>query len=127
MKKRIPVLLFLLIGGFNGLAQLSKIHYIPPVAFADDADARPNGGQFLYISTPSTTAVNVVITPVGGVPQAVAITNGSPYRYEIQSDGGLGPSQQALVANNTNQTARVHVDKGYIVQAVESEIYVALR
>ena len=127
MRKLISILLFLLIGGSSGYAQLSKIHYIPPVAFADDADARPNGGQFLYISTPSTTAVNVVITPVGGAPQAVAITNDSPYRYEIQGDGGLGPSQQALVANNTNQTARVHVDKGYIVQAVESEIYVALR
>ena len=32
-----------------------------------------------------------------------------------------------LAADNTNQTARVHVDKGYIIEAVESEIYVALR
>lgn len=127
MQKRISILLFLFIGGFYGSAQLSKIHYVPPVAYANDGGAIPDGGQFLYISTPSLTAVNVVITPVGGTPQAVAITNASPYKYEIQADGGIGASQQALVANNSNQTARVHVDKGYIIQAVESEIYVALR
>ena len=87
----------------------------------------PNRGQYLYISTPSATPVNIVITPIGGVPVAAAVTNVSPYKYEIQGSGGPGSSQQALVANNTNQTARVHVDKGYIIEAVESEIYVALR
>ena len=128
MKSWISILSFLLLGGFYGSAQLSKIHYIPPLAYADDnANSTPNRGQYLYISTPSASAVNVVITPIGGAPQAVAITNASPYRYEIQGDPGVGPSQAMLVANNTNQTARVHVDKGYIVQAVESEIYVALR
>ncbi|MAR43113.1 MAG: hypothetical protein CMC48_03345 [Flavobacteriaceae bacterium] len=127
MKNGISILLFFLIGGFYGSAQLSKIHYIPPVSFADDGGARPNRGQYLYISTPSVTDVNVVITPIGGVPVAVTVRNNNPYRYEIQASGGLGPSQVALVANNSNQTARVHVDKGYIIQAVENEIYVALR
>ena len=64
---------------------------------------------------------------IGGAPQAMAVRNNNPYRYEIQGDPGVGPSQAMLVANNTNQTARVHVDKGYIIEAVESEIYVALR
>ena len=127
MKSWISILSFLLLGGFCGYAQLSKIHYIPPVAFADDGQAEPNRGQYLYISTPSVTPVNIVITPIGGVPVAAAVTNVSPYKYEIQGSGGPGSSQQALVANNTNQTARVHVDKGYIIEAVESEIYVALR
>ena len=128
MKSWISILSFLLLGGFYGSAQLSKIHYIPPLAYADDnANSTPNRGQYLYISTPSVTDVNVVITPVGGAPQAVAVRNDNPIRYDIQGDPGVGPSQAMLVANNTNQTARVHVDKGYIVQAVESEIYVALR
>ena len=128
MQNRISILLVLLIGGFYGSAQLSKIHYIPPLAYADDpGNSTPNRGQYLYISTPSATAVNVVITPIGGAPQAVAITNTSPYRYEIQGSPGAGPSQAMLVANNSNQTGRVHVDKGYIIQAVESEVYVALR
>ena len=127
MKNWISILLFLLIGGFYGSAQLSKIHYVPPLAYGVDNGSTPNRGQYLYISTPSATAVNVVITPIGGAPQAVAITNSSPYRYEIQGNPGAGSSQAMIPADNTNQTARVRVDKGYIIQAVESEIYVALR
>ena len=126
MHCKISILLFL-IGGFVGYTQLSKIHYIPPLAYAETSGSTPNSGQYLYISTPSVTDVNVVITPVGGAPQAIAVRNDSPQRYDIQGDPGAGPSQAMLAANNTNQTARVHVDKGYIIEAVESEIYVALR
>ena len=130
MKSWISILSFLFLGGFYGSAQLSKIHYIPPLAYADDnANSTPNRGQYLYISTPSATNVNVVITPIGGAPEAFVVNNVTPVIYEIQAPGdlGVGPSQAMLVANNTNQTARVHVDKGYIIEAVESEIYVALR
>ena len=127
MKNWISILLFILIGGFYGSAQLSKIHYVPPLAYGVNFGSTPDRGQYLYISTPSATAVNVVITPIGGAPQAVAITNSSPYRYEIQGNPGAGSSQAMIPADNTNQTARVRVDKGYIIQAVESEIYVALR
>ena len=71
MKRYISGIVFLLIGGFYGSSQLSKIHYIPPLAYADDnVNSTPNNGQYLYISTPSATDVNVVITPVGGAPQA---------------------------------------------------------
>ena len=80
MKNWISILLFLLIGGFYGSAQLSKIHYVPPLAYGVNFGSTPDRGQYLYISTPSATAVNVVITPIGGAPQAVAITNTSPYR-----------------------------------------------
>ena len=67
MKSWISILSFLLLGGFYGSAQLSKIHYIPPLAYADDnVNSTPNSGQYLYISTPSATDVNVVITPDRG-------------------------------------------------------------
>ena len=127
MKSWISILSFLLLGGFYSSAQLSKIHYIPPLAYGVDNGSTPNRGQYLYISTPSATDVNVVITPVGGAPQAIAVRNNNPFRYEIQGNPGIGSSQAMLAADNTNQTARVHVDKGYIIEAVESEIYVALR
>ena len=48
-------------------------------------------------------------------------------RFKLQVIRQLGISQAFLAADNSNQTARVHVDKGYIVQAVENEVYVALR
>ena len=127
MKSWISILFLLLLGGFYSSAQLSKIHYIPPLAYGVDNGSTPNRGQYLYISTPSATDVNVVITPIGGAPQAIEVRNNNPFRYEIQGPGGIGSSQAMLAADNTNQTARVHVDKGYIIEAVESEIYVALR
>ena len=44
-------------------AQLSKIHYIPPLTSADIGGTYPiePGDQYFYISTPSNTAVNYKI------------------------------------------------------------------
>ena len=106
-------------------AQLSKIHYIPPVA--SSIGALPNQGQYLYISTPSIADINVLITPIGGVSQVVTVSNSNPYEYQIQGLNGPGISQIALAGNNTNQTAQVRDDKGYIIESGEGEIYVALR
>ena len=122
--------LFLVFGLANVNAQLSKIHYIPPLSGPPHPlQSAPDAGQYLYISTPSVTNVNVVVTPIGGTPEAFAINNATPKVYEIQASGdpARGISQAFLAADNSNQTARVHVDKGYIVQAVENEVYVALR
>ena len=72
-------------------AQLSKIHYIPPVA--SSIGALPNQGQYLYISTPSIADINVLITPIGGVSQVVTVSNSNPYEYQIQGLNGPGISQ----------------------------------
>ena len=106
-------------------AQLSKIHYIPPIA--SSFGALPNQGQYLYISTPSITDVDVLITPVGGTSQVVSVSNSNPYEYQIQGLNGLGTSQITLIGNNSNQTAYVRDDRGYIIESGGSEIYVALR
>ena len=47
----------------------------------------PDAGQYLYISTPSVTNVNVVVTPIGGAPEAFVINNATPKVYEIQASG----------------------------------------
>ena len=132
--RRFKTLLFYSLFFFFGLAsinaQLSKIHYIPPLSGPPHPlQSAPDAGQYLYISTPSATNVNIVITPIGGAPEAFVVNNVTPVIYEIQAPGDLarGISKVFLAANNSNQTARVHTDKGYIVQAVENEIYVALR
>ena len=106
-------------------AQLSKIHYIPPIA--SSSGALPNQGQYLYISTPSITEIDVLITPVGGTSQVVTVSNSNPYEYQIQGLYGPGTSQITLVGNNSNQTAYVRDDRGYIIESGGSEIYVALR
>ena len=49
----------------NTIAQYSKSHYIPPITTTGNGAANPLD-QYLYISTPSETPVNVVIKPMGG-------------------------------------------------------------
>ena len=52
---------------FNVHAQLSKTHYIPPITYPSvssgntDNQSEEVKGQYLYISTPSSTLVNVDI------------------------------------------------------------------
>ena len=101
-------------------AQLSKIHYIPPIA--SSSGALPNQGQYLYISTPSITEIDVLITPVGGTSQVVTVSNSNPYEYQIQGLHGPGTSQITLEGNNSNQTAYVRDDRGYIIDVYENFI-----
>ncbi len=122
--KKIFLFLFLVICNFvNG--QLSKIHYIPPIAASQGA--LPNQGQYIYISTPSVGTIDVLITPIGSPSQVVTVSNSNPYVFEIEDLFSTGRSQVSLVGNNTNETAKVRNDKGFIVESGESQIYVALR
>ena len=52
MKSWISILSFLLLGGFYSSAQLSKIHYIPPLAYGVDNGSTPNSRTiFIYFYT----------------------------------------------------------------------------
>ena len=127
--------LFLIVMAFtiqlNLNAQLSKVHYVPPIAYSSEAgsNAIPNQGHYFYISTPSTTSVTVVITPVGAVSSTIQVSNSIPHKFEIDAPGGLHSSQIAIGASSSDvvsNTSRVVTDTGYIVEATAA-IYVALR
>ena len=127
--------LFLIVMAFtiqlNLNAQLSKVHYVPPIAYSSEAssNAIPNQGHYFYISTPSTTSVTVVITPVGAVSSTIQVSNSIPHKFEIDAPGDLDSSQIAIGASSSDvvsNTSRVVTDKGYIVEATAA-IYVALR
>ena len=45
-------------------SQYSKSHYIPPITTTGNGAASPLD-QYIYISTPSETPVNVTIRPLG--------------------------------------------------------------
>ena len=62
--KKILVCFFLLVIGFNGFAQLSKVHYIPPLT-SGPSNADPLD-QWFYISTPINGDVSFKIKPIGG-------------------------------------------------------------
>ena len=110
-------------------AQLSKVHYVPPVAYSDIGNAIPDQGHYFYISTPSTTSVTVVITPVGSASSTIQVSNSIPYVFTIDPPGAPHSSQVAIGASSSDvvsNTSSVVTDKGYIIEATAA-VYVALR
>tara|TARA_B100001173_G_C16030679_1_gene566687 strand:- start:280 stop:6750 length:6471 start_codon:yes stop_codon:yes gene_type:complete len=106
-------------------AQLSKVHYIPPIAAhgAATSNAYPLD-QHIYISTPSDNNVSYSITPVGGAPASIisdVVSNSFPNIHNI----GTGPTNFAII-NSLLYGGTVIDDKGYIITA-DSPIYVAIR
>ncbi|MDG1263217.1 MAG: hypothetical protein P8N57_01290, partial [Flavobacteriaceae bacterium] len=59
-------------------AQLSKVHYIPPIAYSENGNAIPNQGHYLYISTPSTSSVTVNVIAIGGATTSLEVSNSIP-------------------------------------------------
>ena len=122
---------FLLIAQVSVFAQLSKVHYVPPIAYSSEtfSNAIPNQGHYFYVSTPSPATVTVDIKAIGGATTRILVSNSSPYVFTIDAPGGLDSSQIAIGASSSDivsNTSRVVTDKGYIVEATAA-IYVALR
>ena len=106
-------------------AQLSKVHYIPPIAAhgAANSNAFPRD-QYIYISTPSTDNVNYTIAPMGEVPVnyiSGVVSNSFP---DVQS---IGSGETFFAITDTQFYAgRVIDNKGYIITA-DAPIFVAVR
>ena len=101
-------------------SQISKVHYIPPVAYSNNGSSVP-GDQYIYLSTPSINDVNYTIQEIGGsVVRQDKINNSNPYRYDVP---GTGDTQLAV---NRNVVGRVITNRGYIVTA-DCPIYVSVR
>ena len=125
------VCFFILIVQGSVYAQLSKIHYVPPIAYSSEtlSNAIPNQGHYFYVSTPSTATVTVDIKALGGATTRILVSNSAPYVFTIDDPGGIDSSQIAIGASSSDvvsNTSRVVTDKGYIVEATAA-VYVALR
>ena len=117
--------LFLLSLGQMLFAQLSKVHYLPPIAAhsASNSNAFPRD-QYIYISTPSPQDVNYTIVPIGSFPAdhiSGVVSNSAP---DVQAIGS-GETSFAIT-NSVAYAGRVIDDKGYIITA-DAPIYVAIR
>jgi hypothetical protein len=115
----IKLLVFSLLFSINSYSQFSKTHYIPPVASTGSGPASPLE-QYLYISTPNVTPFDVTITPVGGTPETVTVSNNTPYAYYIGTN-----SNTNLIALTSNSGEKF-TDKGFIVEA-DDLVYVSAR
>ena len=125
-------------------AQLSKIHYIPPIttleynegnnASAKTGFGREPGDQWIYISTPSKTDVSYTIK-IGGALGTTAdsgtiftsgtVNNDFPKEISIVDDPNDDDGWWSNFAVKSNLNEQI-LSKGFIIEAT-SEIYVSIR
>ena len=96
LKKILKLFLFFLIlfSSNHLISEYSKSHYIPPITSTGNGSAIPLE-QYLYISTPSETPVNVIIKPMGGAETTGTASNSNPWAYYI----GSGINTNLIIAN----------------------------
>lgn len=112
-------LLILLFISLVTTAQFSKIHYIPPLSGSDNPSSSAQD-QYLYISTPSVTAINFTIKQLGGTSISGTVSKSTPYVYNI----GNGTDTQLMTPRS--EVSSVRSDKGFIIEA-DDMVYVAVR
>ena len=113
-------------------AQLSKVHYIPPISVTTQLGNSEPEDQFIYISTPSVNPITVVIKPVGAARADYiykTVSNKAPAVENIRLPNGvtspIGMWDTQLVIPESLGAAILN-DKGYIIEA-EKPIYVSVR
>ena len=106
MKKIYLIFLLLIFSGTSIFSQISKTHYIPPIAYSGSGSSVPQQ-QYIYLSTPSINPVKYTIQEIGGtIVKDDEIDNSNPYRYDIP---GTGDTQLAV---NRNIVGRVITNRG---------------
>ena len=121
MRKLLFFLFFLLAFYFVGIAQLSKVHYIPPLT-SGPSNADPLD-QWFYISTPINRDVSFKIKSVGGTvddEKSYIVSNDSPIEIQLASEG------YSQLFQDPATTSIVTTKKGYIIEA-QDVIYVSVR
>ncbi|MFM7018305.1 T9SS type B sorting domain-containing protein [Flavobacterium sp.] len=117
---KIPQFLYILLTfclSLNCFSQFSKTHYIPPLSNSDSQEPQ---GQYIYISTPSTTPISFVIQEIGGNSISGTVSRDTPYVYNI----GNGYDTQLLISKSDVNT--IKNNKGYIINA-QDLIYANVR
>ena len=104
----------------NSIAQYSKSHFIPPITSTGNGAASPLE-QYLYISTPSETPVNVIIKPLGGAEISGTASNSDPWEYYI----GSGTNTNLIITTGSLDGSPYN-NKGFIIES-EDLTYVSAR
>ena len=117
--KKVLILFFVFVS-INCLAQFSKTHYIPPLSGSTTNSVLAQE-QYLYISTPSITPVNVKINAIGVGITNISVSQNSPY-----ASLSIGSGNDTQLMTNSILLNTPLSNKGYIIEA-ESLVYVAIR
>jgi len=123
-------ILYLLIFLFviqQGNSQLSKIHYIPPLATSNSSNNAPNE-QWFHISTPSENDVNFTIKRGdGSAYYADTVSNANPWTARANpSNANTDFDRYGYLFASENETDQPLVQHGFIIEA-DQEIYVSTR
>ncbi len=119
--KYLSICVFMLCYALKTHAQFSKTHYIPPLTYrADVSGISTPQDQYLYISTPSDSAVNFKIIEIGGTTINASATRTTPYIHDI------GNSNDSQLFTPENNTYKVLNNKGYRIVA-DDLIYVTVK
>ena len=100
-------------------AQLSRTHYIPPITVSTGSNATPEN-QYLHISTPSVSVVNLTLTQMGGAVTSHSVSNASPLEISI----GSGDNTPFIAAASIT-SSKIN-NKGYSIQA-DAPVYASIR
>ena len=117
---RIVLIILIALSYNNTFAQYSKSHYIPPITTTGNGSANPLD-QYLYISTPSETPVNVIIKPMGGAEISGTVSNSVPWEYYI---GSGTPTNLIITAGSLD--GNPFDNKGFIIES-DDLTYVSAR
>ena len=117
---RIVFIILIALSYNNTFAQYSKSHYIPPITTTGNGSANPLD-QYLYISTPSETPVNVIIKPMGGTEISGTASNSDPWEYYI---GSGTPTNLIITAGSLD--GNPFDNKGFIIES-DDLTYVSAR
>ena len=86
--KKFFLLSILIFSCFFSFGQLSKTHYLPPIAFSSNyygLNSGPWQGEYIYISTPSTSSVTFNIKEIGGTTIVGEVSNATPYVFTVRT------------------------------------------
>lgn len=119
MKKYLLAIFVTLLLSVNCYPQFSKTHYIPPLSNTGAGGQDPQG-QYLYISSPSTTPIEFNILEIGGGTISGTVSRDTPYVHTV----GFGYDTQLLI--DSFNVGTVMNNKGFIIEA-EDLIYVTVR
>lgn len=103
--------------------QLSKVHYMPPIASGSNL-----GDQWFYISTPSEGFINVTIKPIGGDRgdwETKSINNDNPWVFSIYSITFDGVGSKSILDLKSVSNSVVN-NAGYIIES-DDVTYVSFR
>ncbi len=120
--------LWLLSTGSFAFGQLSKTHYVPPIAVSYIDNSLPTD-QYLYISTPSQQDVSYVIKPIGQDKSAYsygAVSNDSPAVFGNSYPSFYAQTHDTPFVIPDNLASTVLADRGYVIEA-ERPVYVSVR